>query len=360
MTALDGPLAELLGEGRSVPNEPDDGWDADPGGAAGRAGDFGIVDGADWLAEGSAAPEPLWGDEQRLLAVRRQPTVIAGPQGAGKTSVAGQLMLGVMGVAGYAELLGLPVVRTDRSVLYLAADRPDQARLSLRRMVHPELVRNRLSVKPGPPPGNVVQRPTLLLDMAESVGAGLVVIDSLKDVALRLSDDEVGASVNLAVQHLVAEGIDVVALHHPRKQGSEEGAEKPRRLDDLYGSTWLTSGAGSVLYLHPTGSGEVELLQFKSPNGEIGTVCTFRHDPVTGALERSEGVGRQVARIIADAGPDGITVMHIARVLTRSDAPSDRARKKVERAVGNLADEGRIETVPGVGKGIRWRMGDAT
>lgn len=356
MTAVDGPLAEILGDGRSVPNEPGDGW-SEYRGELDKMTEFGIVDGADWLAEGSALPEALWGSEDRLLAVRRQPTVIAGPQGAGKTSVAGQLMLGVMGVPGYGELLGLPVASTGGVVLYLAADRPDQARLSLRRMVSPELVRHRLAVKPGPPPGNVVQRPTLLLDMAESVGATMVVIDSLKDVALRLSDDEVGASVNMAVQHLVAEGIDVVALHHPRKQGSEEGAEKPRRLDDLYGSTWLTSGAGSVLYLHPTGSGEVELLQFKSPNGELGAVCTFRHDPITGALERSAGTGAQVATIIAQSGTEGITVMHIARVLSGADVPSDALRKRVSRAVEKLSEDGTIETVPGVSKGTRWRSG---
>lgn len=316
-----------------------------------------LVDGADWLLEGGQEPEPLWGDSESMLAVRRQPTVIAGPPGAGKTTVAGHLMLGAMGMPGYERLLGLPVHPIEGRVLYLAADRPDQARLSLRRMVDPELVRGRLVVWPGPPPADVVKRTTLLLEMAERARARLVVLDSLKDVALRLSDDEVGSAVNLAIQRVIAEGIDVVSLHHPRKLGGDDGGSKPRKLDDLYGSTWLTSGAGSVLYLHPTNGGHVELEQFKTPNGNEARL-TFRHDPATGAVVMSAGSATDVLRIVSEAGHEGITVMHVARCLVGTSKTNDATRKQVERALKKLEEAGRVEPVPGatrIGEGIKWR-----
>jgi hypothetical protein len=69
--------------------------------------------------------------------------------------------------------------------------------------------------------------------------ARTVAIDSLKDVALDLTKDEVGSRVNAAMQSLVAESIEVAVNHHQRK--SQAGGGKPRNLEDVYGSTWLMS-----------------------------------------------------------------------------------------------------------------------
>jgi hypothetical protein len=93
-------------------------------------------------------------------------------------------------------------------------------------MVDPDDVKGRFVVWRGPLPGDLVKNPTLLLDMAERPDATFVVVDSLKDVALRLSDDETCAAVNVAMQLLVREGIDVVSLHHPRKLGGDDSLTK--------------------------------------------------------------------------------------------------------------------------------------
>ena len=335
-----------------VGGTPNNTGDDSPAPPAGDTPFARIKDGADWLLDGGTKPDPLWGQDGTMLAVRHQPTVIAGPPGAGKTVIAGHLMLGIMGVPGRGALLGQPVTPIDGKVLYLASDRPDQARLSLLRMVNPEHVRGRLAVWEGPPPADIVKHTTLLLEMAEACDAQMVVVDSLKDIALRLSDDEVGAAVNMAIQHVIAAGIELIALHHPRKLGGEDSAAKPRRLDDLYGSAWLTAGAGSVLYLHPTGNGHVELEQFKTPNGQEAKM-RFRHDPDTGETSMVDNPAHKVMAVIAESGHGGISVMHIARCLCGDGDPDDRTRKQVERAVQHLEENGRVEKVPGVSKGVK-------
>ena len=312
-----------------------------------------LIDGADWLAEGGTQPDPIWGDTSTMLAVRGQATLIAGPQGAGKTTLGQRLLLGVLGVPGYATLLGLPVAPIEGRALYLAADRPEQARLSMLRMVCPEQVRDRLVIWKGPPPGDIKKNPSVLLQLAEAAGAGFVLLDSLKDLAIKLTDDEVGASMNMAVQMVVRAGIEVVGLHHPRKLGGEDSTAKPRKLDDLYGSTWLTSGCGSVLNLHPVGNDVVELEQFKSPNGTYATL-TLRHDPTMGTMERTTGSAGDLYRLLAEAGAEGATVGHLARCTVGSQATDkqlDAARKRTRRALDKLLEDGSAERVPGVAHG---------
>src|SRR5206468_7156018 len=86
--------------------------------------------------------------------------------------------------------------------------------------------------------------PRALGTFAKELDVGCVFIDSLKDVALDLVKDETGSRVNAAFQDLIAEGIELVVLHHQRKQQAG-GVSKPKSLADVYGSTWLTAGAGS-------------------------------------------------------------------------------------------------------------------
>ena len=84
--------------------------------------------------------------------------------------------------------------------------------------------------------------------MARSAGAGTVVVDSLKDAAIGLTDDVVGAGWNRARQAAIVAGVQLVELHHSRKLAQGATAGQPS-IDDVYGSTWLTSGTGSVILL---------------------------------------------------------------------------------------------------------------
>ncbi|MGY1641051.1 AAA family ATPase [Geodermatophilus sp. SYSU D00703] len=130
----------------------------------------------------------VWGDGDDVLWARGEALMLVGGPGVGKTTVAGQLVRGRLGLA--ADVLGLPVRPGRRRVLYLAMDRPQQIARGLRRLFTAEerhQLDERLSVWVGPPPADLAQSTDTLLDLARAANADTVVIDSLKDAALGLT-----------------------------------------------------------------------------------------------------------------------------------------------------------------------------
>jgi hypothetical protein len=69
-------------------------------------------------------------------------------------------------------------------------------------------------------------------------------------------------------------------LHHERKAAN--GSRRVHSLDDVYGSTWLTSGLGSVIVLEcEPGDPTAELRHLKQPAEPVGPL-TLRHDHTAG------------------------------------------------------------------------------
>jgi hypothetical protein len=207
--------------------------------------------GGAFLKDAEAEIPAVWGNGGTVAWAAGEPLWIVGPPGVGKSTLAQHLVLGRMGVR-TGRVLGMPVAECmSGSVLYVAADRPRQVARSLRRMVSQDelgpLNDGWLRVWTGPLPFDVAKDRDGLADLAAAVEATTVVIDSVKDVTLDLNSDAVGAGVNQALQACVARGIEVVAVHHQRK--AQAGNKAPRRLDDVFGSTFLMGGAGSVILL---------------------------------------------------------------------------------------------------------------
>lgn len=226
----------------------------------------------------------VWGvsGDGRVLWPEGEPLMIVGPDGAGKTTLMEQLVLARLGLR--RELLGFPVQPAAGKVLYLAADRPRQAQRSFRRMVSErdrKVLHERLVFWPGPLPFRITDDPRLLAGFAKAQGAGTVFVDSLKDVALGLTTDEVGAAVNMAHQEAIAAGVELCVAHHQRKE--QNGAGKPKHLADVYGSRWLTAGCGSVLLVWADEPGDpiVELSHLK-PAADVVGPLTLRHDHAHG------------------------------------------------------------------------------
>jgi replicative DNA helicase len=309
-----------------------------------------VVDGAAFVLDAAAETEDVavWGDGTagRILWASGEALMIVAPQGVGKTTLGQRLALARIGLC--PQILGFPVPRDPGRVLYIAADRPRQAQRSLARMVDErdrQALAERLRVWPGPLPFSLSDpsaAPDRIVNLCHSYGAGTVVIDSLKDVAVGLSSEETGGRVALALQALVAGGIEVVVLHHQRK--SKPDAPAPKSLDDVYGSTWITSACGSVLLLWGSpGDTYVELRHLKQPMEDVGPL-TIEHDHVRGLPAIVGEVNLE--DVLRGAGVEGLTVAAAAKVLLGKAAPSKNDVEKARRRLDRLAQLGRATHVP--------------
>lgn len=235
-----------------------------------------FVDGGSFIHSITDVTPAVWGAGEEVLWAEGEGLIVAGPQGVGKSTLAGNLVAAM--ITG-GDVLGYPVKCVDR-ILYLAMDRPKQIARALRRQlgeVPEDELAQRLIVWQGPPPEDLAAHPERLLAMAEKAKADVVIVDSLKDAALGLSSDEVGAGWNRARQTVLAAGVDVLELHHDRKTSDVTAPA----IEKLYGSVWITSGAGSVIHLGgEPGDPIVRLSHLKQPSAEVGPF-QFNHDGVT-------------------------------------------------------------------------------
>jgi hypothetical protein len=266
--------------------------------------------------------------------------MINGQQGTGKTLLGEQIVLHLVGVR-TGGFLGLPVVTSDRPVLYLAMDRPRQAARLFRRMVsenHRGVLDDRLVVWRGPLPGSPLLSASWFADFAERIcpGVGFVVVDSVKDLAPGISKDEVGAALNSSWQELIARGVELLLLHHERK--ASNGNQRLHSLDDVYGSTWLTAGLGSVVVLDgEPGDPTVELRHLKQPANPVGPLI-LRHDHATGATSVHTGE-LDLDQLLWTAGDEGTTAQDVALALFGRASESDLV--KARRALHRLVAKGR-------------------
>jgi len=321
-----------------------------------------ITSGADFVFAGAEESESIWGDGPTIAWSRGEPLIICGSPGVGKSTLAQQLMLARAGLA-EPEFLGLRVEPdTERRVLYICADRPAQARKSIARMVTGEdkaVLDDRLLVAKGPPRTAFLREPALLANAAREQNVGTVVIDGLKDIAPNLSDEATAGSINLALQTLVAQDTELVALHHPRKGRTERVGDGKRpdpgaqglHLDDVYGSTWLTAGAGSVIGLvGEPGAALVRFHHLKQPEQAVEPFDIFHHH----SQGRSVRFGDEVLIEIVSAS-EGVAAPDIAASLhgaAKSSADIERVRRALDRLSGDGAL--RRDKSPEAGKTLYW------
>jgi hypothetical protein len=307
--------------------------------------DFGrLRPGGDWIIDAPKTVPAVWGRDDEVLWSEGEPMMLCGPPGVGKTTIEGQVIYAQLGLLD--GVLGLPVVRAER-ILILAMDRPQQIRRSLNRLARPEWrdeLNERVVIWPGPPPADMAKDELLLIDMARAAKADAVWLDSVKDAAIGLSDDAVGAAVNRAVQRVVADDIQIAVTHHQRKTGRDGG--KPQKLEDVYGSVWLTGGMGSVVLLWgEAGAPVVELLHLKQPAGEVGPLTLIHHH-----LEGTTSVDRGPSdplHVLA-MRPNGITADELARLdHPTANEISKAMREKARRKLDALERKGMVRKVAG-------------
>jgi hypothetical protein len=271
--------------------------------------------------------------------------MVAGPMGLGKTTMLGLMVRNQLGL-GNGQLLGLPIPPCDGKILYLAMDRPAQIARAMARQFKAadrKTLAERLVFWKGPPPGDVARRPTLLLELAEAAGASVIYLDSVKDAAVGLSDDVVGAAYNRARQTLLQSGRELAESYHTVKRGANGGA--PTTAADVYGSAWIANGTGSIAMLTgEPGDPIVGFLHIRQPAAEVGPF-ELAHDQHTGRLTIHHVT--DLVELAALSGADGITAKTAAATLFQTEQPSRGQLEKARRRLEKLADQGFLKRVDG-------------
>ncbi|UWS73530.1 AAA family ATPase [Streptomyces noursei] len=299
---------------------------------AGRLSRY-ITNGWDFVTK-AAETHPIWGTPDQTAWASGESLMIVGPPGVGKTTLTHQVVFARIGLAG--SVLGMPVVPGKR-VLYLAIDRPTQIARTLARGVldeHKAALRERLAVWQGPLPAALDKEPDLLADLAAAHQADTLVIDSLKDAVSTMVDDALAVAYNNARGRALQNGVEVLELHHQRKSGAETPKAQRPSLDQVYGSTWLTSGAGSVLFINgKPGDLAVTIHHLKLATGEVGPLQVIHdHEHGTSTVDPT----LDPVTLLRAAG-NGLTVRELAEVLCGEPEPGraevEKARRHLERLV---------------------------
>jgi hypothetical protein len=291
--------------------------------------------GATFVLDDPADLDPIWGEGDDVLWASGEPLLVVGPTGVGKTTVILQVVAGLLGIA--TGVLGHPVAASERPVLYLAMDRPRQIRRAMRRIFgeqHRGVLEEKLIVWEGPLDLDLGRCPEHLLEVAQRYDAGTIIADSLKDAVIKLTDDEYASNLNRAFQLCMADDRNVAASHHQRKG---QGGGRPNGLEDVYGSTWITAGVGSVVLLWgAAGDPIVELVHLTQPAGEVGPFKIV-HDHDLG----TSSVFRQVDPLeFVQGAPRGVTAESLAVAMFETDKPTHSQREKARRKLDRLARDG--------------------
>lgn len=233
----------------------------------------------DWVLDAKAQSRAVMGRDDKIVWAEQESFIIVGDTGFGKSTLAQNIVKTSIGLQN--DVLG-HTVREFKRILYIAADRPSQIKYSLSRMVT-EQTRARwnecVHVHEGPLDFAINEKPDLLSTFAKmsrerwgSLSCDCIVIDSLKDITSAISDDDDGIKINKALQAVTREGVELMITHHPRKMSNDrwkKGDAPLPTLDDVYGSKFITAGAGSVLFLYNSQPEGVNVSHVKSPAGEV-------------------------------------------------------------------------------------------
>jgi AAA domain len=307
-----------------------------------------FTDGASFILDIPDTIPALWGKGNEVAWPEGESLMITGPLGLGKTTLAIQLLHARLGL-GNGRVLGLPVTPRPGKVLYLAMDRPAQIARAAHRLFTEEerhVLAERVLFWRGPPPADIAKHPLLLNALAEAANADTVFLDSIKDAAIGLSDDAVGAGYNRARQHLLAEGRQLLEIHHPVKRGA--GGGPPTTIADVYGATWITNGAGSVFMLSgDPGDPIVGFRHLRPPAYEIGPYQLL-HDQEAGQLTIHDEVDLVA---LARCNRRGITARDAAQNLFGTDKPTPAQIAKARRGLDKHGELRRVEGAAGGAEG---------
>ena len=97
--------------------------------------------------------------------------------------------------------------------------------------------------------------------------------DSLKDAVSTMVDDSLAVAFHNARMRALRGGVEILELHHQRKATADAPRGQRPALDQVYGSTWITAGAGSVLFI--TGRAGDPAVSASVPSAPVSAAATI-------------------------------------------------------------------------------------
>lgn len=312
--------------------------------------ELGQVFSLDMFAGMAEAIEPVWGDETATIWAEGQYMMVYAGTGAGKTTLAAQLIAARCGVMN--DFIGYPVKEGKRA-LYLSADRPTQFMSMVADMFTPielEAMADRFYVMKEAPDEKVYS--SYLADvahyynMAQMYECDTIVIDSLFNIVTDPNDFNNAKAFTEAVNYACNRGVQCVILHHARKATSE-GDAGSLSLDRVYGAQSFTASAGSVYGLGKQAEGRnVTLRQLKSPKGDLPDIEMFQDWGGTNRFVTVADGGKEQAysmepmKYVELSVSEPATVGGYAKALANGGKVTQAVRKRAERGLKSLENGG--------------------
>lgn len=304
--------------------------------------------GGEWIFDTDTTMRALWGEADEILWPEGEGLMIAAPTGAGKTTLAAQITYALCGLQD--QVLGYPV-REARRVLYIAADRPIQIAAAFQRLATPsdrDQLDQRLLVLPMAAPFDLTEHPGALLHLVERTECDTMIIDSLRDLASNVSGEEQAFAVLGAIKRVLAAGVQLMALHHDRKRSSDDTRRRTELdVDDIYGSTRITAGFGSIISLQgQPGDPVVRLQHVKAPREQVGPFDVL-HDHQRGRSTISDKVDLvRMAAEHAKTEMGGLTAAAAAVALfePKGGSPSKSHRQRARRRLEAIEKQGLLRS----------------
>lgn len=306
----------------------------------------------------------IWGVGEHAYWAEGELAIMYGGDGTNKTTVAHNLVAGMLGFNGFETVLGYPVRRLDGSekILYLAHDRPRQIERSWSRYMRPEYAdqtADRIVWRTEALPFDAAAHPLWLAEwVAETYpDTYAVIFDNVWDSFGDFSDTANATSAGIALNNLARSGINPLALHHDRKSKTDRGSKTPPETDDgMYGGRNFKAKAGTIVNLWKSiddGSMMV-VTQHKEPSERIPPTTVLVDQP-TGTLMAITASGTTPADYLRGYPDQWHDIRSLSKIHHSTEDPTAAEKEATRRHLDGLGDLVEYRKPPSKGRAGAWK-----
>lgn len=304
----------------------------------------------------------IWGADERAYWSDGELAILWGGDGTNKTTIAHNVMAGMLGFEGFETVTGQPVrpMAPGEQILYLAFDRPRQIERSWSRFMQPryaDRARDGIIWRTDSLPFDPARHPLAVADWIADVYPRVrySVWDNVWDAFGDFNNTDNATSAGIALNAVARSGVNVLALHHNRK-GGQASKKAPDTHDSLYGGRNFAAKAGSIVNVwKPEGNdgSSVTITQTKEASERIPRQ-TLYVDARRGTLTRLSSDDMTLAKLLQTRSPEWVEISELAQVHRHTDKPTEADKQATRRALDGMKEVEHRKAETGKAGGWRW------